>query len=160
VSLSTTLHPNCSRRAGCRSAWLTPPSVCECVHDGVIVRQYSKALWSATGHKRALHKCSPFAIHFCVRRSSTVLPCGQGPGLYLALLRSDSSTNTPNAHYRCSFSAPIFVMCLRRTSNLVFRFRRNRMEFSEALHIVDCVFDSLTLYSVQSKKAFCKMTRP
>ena len=33
-------------------AWLTPPSVCECVYEWVIVRQYCKALWVATGHYR------------------------------------------------------------------------------------------------------------
>ena len=30
------------------SAWLTPPSVFECVHEWVNVRQYCKALWVAT----------------------------------------------------------------------------------------------------------------
>ena len=31
-SLSKTTNPNCCRRAGCRLAWLIPPSVCECVY--------------------------------------------------------------------------------------------------------------------------------
>ena len=35
-SLSKTPQPN--RRACCRLAWLTPPSVCECVHERVNVR--------------------------------------------------------------------------------------------------------------------------
>ena len=29
---------------GCRPAWVTPPSVCECVYEWVNVRQYCKAL--------------------------------------------------------------------------------------------------------------------
>ena len=32
VPLSKTPHPDCSWRAGCRLAWFTPPSVCECVN--------------------------------------------------------------------------------------------------------------------------------
>ena len=36
VSLSVTPHPDCSRR---RPAWLTPPWVCECVYEGLYVRQ-------------------------------------------------------------------------------------------------------------------------
>ena len=36
VSLSKAPHPNCSRRADCHPAWLTPPSVCECVYEWVI----------------------------------------------------------------------------------------------------------------------------
>ena len=31
MSLSKTPKPFCSKRAGCRLAWMTPPSVCECV---------------------------------------------------------------------------------------------------------------------------------
>ena len=31
--LSKTPHANCSRRAGCRLAWLTTPSVCECEYE-------------------------------------------------------------------------------------------------------------------------------
>ena len=49
VSLSETPHPDCSWRAVCRPAWLTPPSVCECVQESVKVGQYCKGLWVATG---------------------------------------------------------------------------------------------------------------
>ena len=44
VSMSKAPNPDCSPRAGWRLAWLTPPSVCECVYDWVNVRQYCKAL--------------------------------------------------------------------------------------------------------------------
>ena len=37
-------HLNCSRRAGCRLAWLTLPRVCEWMHEWVSGRQYRKAL--------------------------------------------------------------------------------------------------------------------
>ena len=57
VSLSKTPHPNC-RRAGCRLAWWTAPSVFECVHQWANVRQYCKALWM-----KALYKCSPLSIN-------------------------------------------------------------------------------------------------
>ena len=49
VSLSKTLHPNCSQIAGFRLAWLTPTSVCECVYEWVNVKRYCKALLVATG---------------------------------------------------------------------------------------------------------------
>ena len=52
VSLSKAPNPNCSRRAGCHHAWLTTPSLCECVHEWVNVRQCCKALY------KALYKCS------------------------------------------------------------------------------------------------------
>ena len=37
-------HLNCSRRAGRRLAWPTPPRVCEWMHERVSDRQYRKAL--------------------------------------------------------------------------------------------------------------------
>ena len=53
VECSWSVHEHdaspCSQRAGCRVAWLTLPSVCECVDEFVNVRQYCIALWEATG---------------------------------------------------------------------------------------------------------------
>ena len=43
-SLIKTSQSDSSRRAGGRPAWLTPPSVCECVHEWVNVRPYGTAL--------------------------------------------------------------------------------------------------------------------
>ena len=60
--MSKAPNPNCSRRAGWRLAWSTPPSVCECVNEWVNVRQYCNVLWMVTGN--ALYKCSPFTIIF------------------------------------------------------------------------------------------------
>ena len=61
VSLSKTPHPNCCRRAGCRPAWLTPLSVCECVHEvllGSIVESFE---WPLV--RKELDKCSPSTVY-------------------------------------------------------------------------------------------------
>ena len=65
VSLSKTPNPNCSWRAGCLPAWLTPPSVRLCVNVcmngwrlGDIVKRFE---WSLVG--KALHKRSPFTMY-------------------------------------------------------------------------------------------------
>ena len=51
-----------SRRAGCRLAWLTPPSVRECVREwwmwGNIVKRFE---WPMV--RKALYKCSPFTFN-------------------------------------------------------------------------------------------------
>ena len=51
-------------RAGCRLAWLTPSSVCECVHESLNVSQCCKALlsghWLETRCINAVHL--PFTI--------------------------------------------------------------------------------------------------
>ena len=56
-SLSKPPHPNCSRRAGCHFAWLTPRCVCECVYEcpNVCSLQPEK-------HISSQHHCKPLLI--------------------------------------------------------------------------------------------------
>ena len=69
MSLSETPTPNCSRRAGCRLAWLMPSSVCDYVHEWVNVRQYCKAFWI-----KALYKCRPIALPCTVHHINLLCP--------------------------------------------------------------------------------------
>ena len=57
--LSKAPNPNCSRRAGCRLAWLTPPSVCESVREceANIVQHFG---WPMV--RKALCKCGLFTF--------------------------------------------------------------------------------------------------
>ena len=57
VSLSKAPYPNRSRRLGCFFASLTPPSVCECVHERVNVCPLS-GHWLEKRYVKAFHYLS------------------------------------------------------------------------------------------------------
>ena len=76
--MSKTPHPDCSRPADCRPAWLPPLSVCQCVNEwmgeceailnifkylkailNAILKTYKWFEWPLV--RKWLYKCSPFA---------------------------------------------------------------------------------------------------
>jgi len=54
--MSKTPNPSCSQRAGWRLAWLTLPSVYECVSEC----EANVKRFGGIGSVKTLYKCSPF----------------------------------------------------------------------------------------------------